>query len=141
MSILDTVLSVVPSRNTLLAIVAVVVVGLLGWWAYKQMFGSSEETFQTMTDSETVLRMFYVDWCPHCQDAKPEFEKLTKLTEINGKPIKIEMVNGEENAELAKQFNVTGYPTIILSHAGKNNVYEGERTESALVDFLQKNVV
>lgn len=141
MAILDKVSSLIPSGKTLLIIVVAIVLVYLVFTLYKKFF-TTEERFQDMIgDTETVFRMFYVDWCPHCQVAKPEFEKLSKLTEINGKPIKIEMVNAEENTELAKQFNVTSYPTIILTHSGKNTIYEGDRTEAELTDFIKKNVV
>lgn len=97
---------------------------------------------ETFADNAPAFRMFYADWCPHCQVAKPEFEKLLELNKkgLNGKPIKVEMIDAEKNHEMAKEFGVEGYPTIILTKNGKNIVYEGPRTESGFMDWLKEHM-
>tara|TARA_B100000575_G_C23143146_1_gene665917 strand:- start:2925 stop:3377 length:453 start_codon:yes stop_codon:yes gene_type:complete len=101
--------------------------------------GSEVETFQ---NNDMVFRMFYVNWCGHCKAAKPEFKKLLNKSPYKGK-IKIEMIDSEENeenAKLAEESGVEGYPTIILMKNGEPVPYNGDRTYSAFVEFLDSHM-
>ncbi len=87
--------------------------------------------------------MYYVDWCPHCQTAKPDFEKLKSESplQVNGKQVEINMVNPENEPDAAKGKPVKGYPTILLQKASGETVeYQGERTYGPFKDFLKENV-
>jgi len=88
--------------------------------------------------SETVFRMFSLEGCPHCIEAKPHFEKITSTKEINGKPIEIVVVDAKD--KLTTEFGVSSFPTFILTKDGKNINYDGERSETAFMEFLKKNV-
>jgi len=87
--------------------------------------------------------MYYVDWCPHCKDAKPDFEKLKSESplQVNGKQVEISMVNPEDDPAAAKGKPVKGYPTILLQKASGETVeYQGERAYGPFKDFLKENV-
>ena len=91
-----------------------------------------------VTANPYKFHMYYVDWCPHCHAAKPEFDKLGSTLTIGGKAVKVEAVNAEKNPEkvLGKP---NGYPTIQLYNAEGKLVdeYKGERTEAAFRSFLE----
>ena len=54
--------------------VVVLIVGLVVYYAYKHFW-----LREGMEGGENgVLRFFYADWCPHCQRAKPEWERLMR---------------------------------------------------------------
>lgn len=89
---------------------------------------------------EPVFRMFFAEWCGHCKKAKPEFSPLVGEQTIKGKKVKIVMIDAEKEKELAKQFNVSGYPTFILTKDGQNITYDGERTQSGFRSFLEKQL-
>ena len=82
--------------------------------------------------------MYYVDWCPHCHAAKPEFDKLEPKMTIGGQSVICEAVNAEKNPEkvLGKP---EGYPTVELYDAQGKLVktYEGERTAAGFRSFLE----
>jgi len=80
--------------------------------------------------------MFYVDWCPHCSSAKPEFEKLKSLEKINKTKINYKSVNGEKNPEAIKEQDIDGYPTFILNINDTSHIYQGERTFKAFKKYL-----
>jgi thiol-disulfide isomerase/thioredoxin len=105
----------------------------------KESFSDNKDS-----DSDCIVRMFYVNWCGYCKKTKPDFQTFMEQnnnTTINGKKVKIEMIDCEENeqnAELASQFNVKSYPTIIAVVNGKPQQYEdGDRSVDGLNTWLQ----
>ena len=121
-------------------LVAVAVAYMLNHWANRL------EGFTGSSDQNTFT-MVYVDWCPHCKDAKPHFQSLMDNwngKQINGKTVVIEMLNGESknSADQAKvkELKVESYPTLILTKDGKHVAYDGERTEEAMLSWLNKNI-
>lgn len=93
-----------------------------------------KEDFSSNTHN---FKMYFVDWCPHCINAKPHFENLKKHKRINNHKIKYYMIDCEKNPKSAEKANITGYPTLILND---KKIYEGERTYSKFLDFLNKNI-
>eukprot|EP00122_Pirum_gemmata_P007875 Pgem_evm2s7246 len=62
-------------------------------------------------DAQFIL--YHADWCAFCKNAKPEFEKLGKVSNINGKKVKFTMVNADlENVPSS----VPGYPFLYLNY-------------------------
>ena len=97
-------------------------------------------------NKDIIVRMFYVDWCGHCKNTKPHFKAFMKNNDqkiINGKKITIQMINCEENQEnanLAQEMNVEGYPTIMASSNGTYFNYDsGPRTEDGFSSWI-KNI-
>ena len=104
---------------------------------------SARESF-TNSPNDCVVRMFYVNWCGHCKTTKPEFQQFMEQNnnkEINGKNVKIEMIYSEASdadKQLAAQFGVKSYPTIIAQVNGKQTPFEGgERTAAGFDNWLQ----
>lgn len=98
-------------------------------------------TREKFSEPDCVFRMFYVDWCGYCKQAKPQFEPMLGTAKINNKPVNIVMVNADEQPQLAKQFGVSGFPTFILTKSnGENVTYNGQRITPGFNDFLQQNV-
>ena len=88
------------------------------------------------------LKLFYADWCGHCQRFKPVFDgELSDAVKKQGIPCKLEKIDCDANPEMAKKYNVKGFPTLIFENE-KNDVveYQGERTADAIVKFLKKQV-
>lgn len=56
------------------------------------------------------ILMFGTDWCPHCVDAKPKFNKLKGKF----KNAEFEFINCETNPEIEAQFNIEAYPSYYL---------------------------
>jgi thiol-disulfide isomerase/thioredoxin len=103
-----------------------------------------EDEMEEFSNNNIVIRMFYVDWCGYCKRTKPAYMQFMKKhndTQVNGKTVRIEMINCEENetnAKLAQQFGVKGYPTIIAVVNGKKQSYEGgDRSENGFTTWLR----
>ena len=100
-------------ENVLIAVLAVVLLVLVVMYVNK-----NRENFEG--ENVTVVYFFHVDWCGYCKKAKPEVDKFVqKLAEndnkVNGKSVKVVQVNADENKELAAEYNVRAYPTVIVS--------------------------
>ena len=90
-------------------------------------------------ENEVVLVLFYVDWCPHCKNFKPTWEKATKKlnnTTINGNKVRLESVNCEEDPETGKKYDVEGYPTIMAMTSGGPQEFNGDRSLSGIKEYL-----
>jgi len=132
------------TKNQLITLVVTLVVITIGalYYLYRCIRSSEIEYFEPVGNSkETVFRMFRVTWCGFCKRAKPAYMKFMQEHDgktINGRLLKIEMVDCEENkhnANLAKAHGVTSYPTFVLSDKGGNRNYEGdERTPKATLE-------
>ena len=94
-----------------------------------------------MKNAEIIL--FYVDWCPHCKTAKPEWENVKKMYEgkkINDYTIIFTEHNcTDESAEtesLLNKYKIEGYPTIKLLKDNQVVDFDAKPTKQNLEEFL-----
>jgi thiol-disulfide isomerase/thioredoxin len=87
--------------------------------------------------------LFYVDWCPHCKTAKPEWNDLKteyENKEINGYKVTFTEVNcTNESPEIEKMMNtykIDGFPTIKLLKDGQVIEYDAKPTKDTMEQFL-----
>lgn len=137
--------------STKILIVGAVVVGLMALVMFYGLGGTYGrglfEGFQgggaAAPDVDTFT-MYYADWCPHCQTAKPEFLELTKKGSMdvgNGKRCYFRMVNPDLNPELVKGKKIAGFPTFLLeTTTGKTLEYKGERSTEGYLKFINESL-
>jgi thiol-disulfide isomerase/thioredoxin len=125
----------------------IVAVGLVLIFLWARSRGPMKEGFDGSTvvgASENPWRfnMYYVDWCPHCHHAKPEFEKLGSTMTIGGKKVECNAIEAEKNPEAVQGLKISGYPTFVLYDAEGKLVkdYDGPRKDVSFRSFLEDNV-
>ena len=98
---------------------------------------------ENQPNKSCTMMLFYVDWCPHCKTAKPEWNKMKDKYEgktINGYKVNFTEYNcTKESAEidnLLDQYKIEGYPTIKLVKDGQVIEYDAKPTESTMTQFL-----
>jgi thiol-disulfide isomerase/thioredoxin len=120
--------------------VAIFVVGvaLLVWWT---RLNRGAEGFQDSGKKYDFI-MYAVDWCGHCQKAKPAFMELGSSIKTNGATVSCMIVNPDKEPSKVRS-KVDGFPTIHLYDAEGKLVkeYRGSRTKEDFVKFLQENAV
>lgn len=92
-----------------------------------------------------VIRMFKVDWCPHCKKALPDFQSIQDQYDgkiVNGYKLKCVVMDGEDpaNESIVNEFKIQGYPTVVLTKDGKNIEYDAKVDKSTLQDFINSMV-
>lgn len=95
------------------------------------------------SNKTATMMLFYVDWCPHCKTAKPEWNDLK--AEYDGKAINgytvtfVEYNCTNESAEvngLMDKYSIEGYPTIKLLKDNQVIEYDAKPTKSTMEQFL-----
>ena len=77
----------------------------------------TEDNFQdeVRSSDKPVLLYFWAEWCQPCNIISPIVDEISEQYE--GK-IKVGKINADENHELLKRYNVTGFPTILIVDNG-----------------------
>jgi protein disulfide-isomerase A1 len=68
--------------------------------------------------------LVYAPWCGHCQSLAPEWASAASI--LKGY-VTVAKVDATVHAELAKEFGVESYPTILFFIDGVPKRYTGER--------------
>ena len=84
---------------------------------------------------DVKVELFYADWCGHCNQFKPEWQKLKKMLDDNG--IKWGEYESERDSKKMDEENINGYPTIRISIGGNKEEYKGERTANAILSVIK----
>lgn len=124
--------------HLVLAVLLVVVLVVVGMRLMK-----TNEGFNNNDKEPVTVYFFYVDWCPHCTNAKPEVAALeqelaTQNNLINNVPVEVKQVNCDEEKELAAKHNVKAYPTVIAVKGNEEEQLDTKVTKSNLKDWLSK---
>ena len=88
-----------------------------------------------------TIKLFKVDWCPHCKKALPQFQAVENEYDgkvVNGHKLRFVVVDGEDPANEAtvNEHKIQGYPTVVLTKDGKNIEYDAKVDEDTLKKFI-----
>ncbi|KAF9404353.1 Protein O-glucosyltransferase 2 [Podila epigama] len=87
---------------------------------------------------DLVMINFYTNWCGHCKNLEPEFEKAAKILEPEGVPLA--KINCETHVDFCKDHAVKGYPSLKVYKKGKVTDYKSSRKADDLVAYMRKHV-
>lgn len=102
---------------------------------------------QSGTGQDVEIYLFYVDWCPHCKTAKPEWEQIkTKYQgkQINGYTLVFHEINctteSPDVTKLMDQFKIESYPTIKMVKNNQIIEFDAKPTQSNLTQFFNSTI-
>ena len=138
--------------QTIAIVVVVILLCIFAYSTYKNYvnestsFHANRENIPkdaSNANKTATLMLFYVDWCPYCKTAKPEWESLKSEYDgrnINGYTITFVEHNctneSEEVSNLLNKYNIEGYPTIKLLKDNEVIEYDAKPTKSTMENFL-----
>lgn len=90
------------------------------------------------------LYFFYTNWCGWSKKAMPEWETLkstlAKTPMFGTTTVKAIPVDAEEDRKLADEYEVEGYPTILLETASGITPYKKRVSHEGLLQFLRQSL-
>jgi len=95
---------------------------------------------EVLNNDGVTMVEFYADWCGHCQNLAPEFEKAA--AQLSG-VVKLVAVNADTHREIAGPYGVQGFPTLKVFKGKKDKSpsdYQGQRTAAAIVTAMLDDV-
>lgn len=101
----------------------------------------SDTLGELINSQETVLLEFYAPWCEHCKNFESHFEKLHERIQNMDENIFLARINAEENKNVAKFFDIQGYPSIILFVNGDPIFYNNDLTYEAVFDWMNDALI
>lgn len=163
-----------PYYNIILAVFIFFIFVALSYYAYYQYYLPYLENKKLSDMANTNGRkkianifFFFVDWCPHCKTAKPEwnnFKVQFNNTEYNGYLIKCYDINCTEDngtieisdipsdasgsiqttptkiSDLIRKYNIEAYPTIKMTKDGSTIEYDAKITYDHLEEFIKSTL-
>lgn len=139
-----------PSFNmkTVAVVALVCILLLVALYFYNNKSVKSQyakENFENgSSDKKTAeFKFYWVEWCPHCKTAKPEWDKLK--AEYTNKPINgynvifTDIDCTKQTAEIEKQmeiYHIEAYPTFKLIKEGQVIDFDAKPIKDTFVKFL-----
>ena len=102
--------------------------------------GAFDAAVADLSASKPLLALFHSPQCGHCAAMMPEWEKIAAdLNESeNAEPnFAIAAVDATSEKELARRFDVNGYPTILAIQGSAVYEFSGEREKAEMLQFVQ----
>jgi thiol-disulfide isomerase/thioredoxin len=158
-----------PYNTIIISIIMFAIFIGIAYYVYAKYYLPQQEK-NKMSDVANVnsrkkianIFFFYVDWCPHCKTAKPEWNNFKiqfDNSEINGYTIKCYDINCTEDngtidivdmppdekrikttpveiSELIRKYNIDAYPTIKMMKDDYTIDYDAKITEESLNKFI-----
>lgn len=120
-----------------LYVIGLLVMVAILYYAYrkktKKAFIENNEFNETETHPTGDVYIFYTLWCPHCKTA------LEKLRELKDKYLHVSFteIDAEANEDMANDYEVESYPTIVLLYKNEKYIYDAELEESTFDLFIR----
>ena len=108
------------------------------------IFDTSFETFNEdvieASHQHPILVDLWAEWCPPCVVVAPILKKVIENHADEIALAKLEVDEGE-NMKIAGQYQVRGFPTIMLIQNGEEKArFSGVKPESYIEDFIDDHV-
>ena len=111
---------------------------------YLESFDLDNKVLKPSLDQPDKLFFIMVmaDWCGHCKNAAPEFNKLVAASPItlkDGSKATVKILDADKDKSELSQYKVKGFPTVLIIDGDVTTEYPGKRTANDITEFLNSN--
>ncbi|MBQ3101558.1 thioredoxin [bacterium] len=93
---------------------------------------------EVIKSDSVVLVDFWAPWCGPCRKLGPVLDDIAQ--EFEGK-VKVVKVNTDENLKIAKEFQISGLPSLLVFKGGEaKEVMVGLMPKSTIVSNIEKHL-
>ena len=87
------------------------------------------------SSNKRVLVDFYADWCGPCKILSPRVAEIAN----ENKDLKVVKINVDQNEDLARKYNISSMPTLLVIEKGKElNRAVGALSKSTVLKFVRE---
>ncbi|MCW8900607.1 MAG: thioredoxin family protein [Gammaproteobacteria bacterium] len=87
-----------------------------------------------------ILVDLWADWCPPCVVIAPILKQVVEESDLEIALAKLEVDEGK-NMKIAGQYQVRGFPTILLIQNGEEKArFSGAQSASFIENFIDENI-
>ena len=135
-------------------VIVVIIFSIASYYSYVSIMNKKtgpDAKFSDVANNGTNIgdvdiKFFYVDWCPYCKKALPEWQSF--CDEYNKKIVNKYMINCDRNGTnctddassevktIMTKYNIQSYPTVILFKDNKQYDFDAKVTKNALEQFI-----
>ncbi|CAB9505661.1 Protein disulfide-isomerase A6 [Seminavis robusta] len=108
--------------------------------------GEAEWEEKVMNNPLVTMVAFAAPWCGHCKMLKPEYDEAAAKVDGEGAQLVWVDATDDANKDLANQFQVQGFPTVLVfpggapKSVGAARQYQGERKAPEMVKYILAEV-
>lgn len=143
-----------PYKSVLIISVVVIIFLAVGIYYGRNLMSQNNEKIAKFNDvanngnrtSIVEVKMFHVDWCPHCKKALPDWQAFCDAydgKEVNGYTIKCnrdgDNCTDENDATVQrkiKDFKIDSFPTVFLMKNEERYDFDAKITKESLDQFI-----
>jgi len=138
--------------SVLLLIIIFLIASVLLYRQFSKNNLNETKKFQDVANNgsrmnEITIRMFHVDWCPHCKTSFPEWQAFCdQYNETNVNGYRIVCNRDGDNCTndkdptikgMLENNNITSFPTVFALKDDKRYDFDSKVTKGALDQFVQ----
>jgi thiol-disulfide isomerase/thioredoxin len=106
----------------------------VGLYIYSQY----KPTIEKMTEKSIKIFNFNTSWCGWSQKFQPEWDKFAENAKTNVKLSNIDVIDikcdDEKNKTICEEYNVPGYPYVVINDGNTKTEYKGSRNAESLTN-------
>ena len=89
---------------------------------------------------DLIYVLFYTLICEPCYEFLPIYVNTSKYAEEHNLKIKFAKIEGMANPNTSEEFRLSHFPSLYLCYNGSKVLYEGKRTQEAVLKFIDRKL-